>query len=139
MMFHELAIGIAVNLMVMLVHVGATSGLFVFSDWFIPTSTKRPTHARHLALLAIANAALLIAHMLEVGIWAIVFEKQGLVAQGQHAYFAAFATYTTLGTGDALQTPHTRLLEPMAAASGILMFGWSTVIILHILQRNTAR
>lgn len=138
-MFHELAIGVAVNLLVMLVHVGATSCLFLFSDWFIPTSPARPTHARHLALLAIANAVLLIAHMLEVGIWAVVFERQGLVPPGQHAYYAAFASYTTLGTGDALPTPHMRLLEPMAAVSGILMFGWSTVIILHILQRNTAR
>ena len=138
-MLHELAIGVAVNLVVMLVHVGATSCLFLFSDWFIPTSSRRPTHARHIALLVIANAVLLFAHMLEVGIWAVVFERQGLVPQGQHAYYAAFATYTTLGIGDALQTPHTRLLEPMAAASGILMFGWSTVIILHILQRNTAR
>jgi len=138
-MLNALAIGVAVNLLVMLVHVGATSCLFLFSDWFIPASAKRPTHARHIALLGIANAVLLIAHMLEVGIWAIVFERQGLVPEGLHAYYAAFASYTTLGTGDALQTPHTRLLEPMAAVSGILMFGWSTVIILHILQRNTAR
>lgn len=138
-MFHDLAIGVAVNLMVMLVHVGATSCLFLFSDWFIPASTKHPTHARHIALLAIANAVLLIAHLLEVGIWAVVFERHGLVPPGQHAYYSAFASYTTLGTGEALQTPHTRLLEPMAAVSGILMFGWSTVIILHILQRNTAR
>lgn len=138
-MFHELAIGIAVNLMVMLVHVGATSCLFLFSDWFIPTSPKRPTHARHMALLAIANAMLLIAHMLEVGIWAVVFERRGLVPKEGDAYYSAFVVYTTLGHGDTLTTPGSRLLEPMAAASGILMFGWSTVIIIHILQRNTAR
>ena len=138
-MFHELAIGVAVNLMVMLVHVGATSGLFLFSDWFIPTSSKRPTHARHIILLATANAVLLLAHLLEVGIWAAVFERNGLVPHGQDAYYSAFASYTTLGSGDVLQVAGTRLLEPMAAASGILMFGWSTVIIIHILQRNTAR
>ena len=43
--------------------------------------------------------------------------------------------YTTLGYGDVVMTPSWRLLGPLEAADGMLMFGVSTAVIFAVIQR----
>ena len=43
--------------------------------------------------------------------------------------------YTTLGYGDLIMTPSWKLLGPMEAADGMLMFGVSTAILFAVIQR----
>jgi len=49
------------------------------------------------------------------------------------AYFA-FVNYTTLGYGDILPASDWRLLGPIAAMNGVLLFGWSTAVIYDVLR-----
>jgi hypothetical protein len=49
-------------------------------------------------------------------------------------YFA-FVNYTTLGYGDVLPVERWRLLGPMTAMNGVLLFGWSTAVIFDVLRR----
>jgi hypothetical protein len=46
--------------------------------------------------------------------------------------------YTTLGYGDVTPGERWRLLGPITAMNGVLMFGWSTAVIFEVLRR-TAR
>jgi hypothetical protein len=48
----------------------------------------------------------------------------------------AFVNYTTLGYGDILPIPNWRILGPMAAMNGILLFGWSTAVIYDVLRTS---
>jgi hypothetical protein len=46
----------------------------------------------------------------------------------------AFVNYTTLGYGDILPAQNWRLLGPMTAMNGVLLFGWSAAVIYDILR-----
>lgn len=132
---HELMIGVSVNVAVMLVHLAATFLLIDFIGPFQKRMRMHP-HVRLLMALAATNVVLLTAHLGEVGIWAAVYDWMGLVQHSRDAFYSAFVNYTTLGYGDSLQETRTRLLGPMAACSGILMFGWSTALLIEVLQRH---
>ena len=43
--------------------------------------------------------------------------------------------YTTLGYGNVVPAERWRLLGPMTAMNGVLMFGWSTAVIFEVLRR----
>src|SRR5260221_8934287 len=53
-------------------------------------------------------------------------------------YFA-FVNCTTLGYGDVVPLERWRLLGPVTAMNGILLFGWSTAVIFEVLRRTLAR
>jgi Ion channel len=53
-------------------------------------------------------------------------------------YFA-FVNYTTLGYGDVVPVAHWRLLGPLTAMNGMLLFGWSTAVIFEVLRKATKR
>jgi hypothetical protein len=50
------------------------------------------------------------------------------------AYYHSAVNYTTLGYGDVIMTAAWRLLGPLEAADGMLMFGVSAVIFALIQQ-----
>ena len=50
-------------------------------------------------------------------------------------YYHSAVNYTTLGYGDMIMTPSWRLLGPLEATNGALMFGVSTAIIFTVMQR----
>jgi hypothetical protein len=54
---------------------------------------------------------------------------------GTIIYFA-FVNYTTLGYGDVIPIERWRLLGPMTAMNGVLLFGWSTAVIFEVLRRT---
>jgi hypothetical protein len=53
-------------------------------------------------------------------------------------YFA-FVNYTTLGYGDITPVERWRLLGPITAMNGVLLFGWSTAVIFEVLRRTARR
>ncbi|HEX8817585.1 MAG TPA: ion channel, partial [Terriglobales bacterium] len=50
-------------------------------------------------------------------------------------YYHSAVNFTTLGYGDMLLSPHWRMLGPLEAATGMLMFGVSTAQVFTIIQR----
>ena len=48
----------------------------------------------------------------------------------------AFVNYTTLGYGDVTPLKEWRLVGPMTAMNGILMFGWSTAVLFEVLRKT---
>ncbi|MGK9230570.1 potassium channel family protein [Inquilinus limosus] len=80
-------------------------------------------------------AVLMLAHLAEIAIWALVYNALDVIewrAPGDAFYFA-FVNYTTLGYGDVLPAPRWRLLGPMTTLNGILLAGWSTAVIFDTL------
>ena len=54
-----------------------------------------------------------------------------------HSIFMVI-TLTTLGYGDIVLTEQWRLLAAIEAANGIIMFGWSTALVIAVVQRTFA-
>jgi hypothetical protein len=95
-------------------------------------------HRRHQSWLATIMVAtvgvLLLAHVAEVGLWSIAYALLGAAPPGADNLYFAFVNYTTLGYGDVLPVEEWRLLGPMAAMNGVLLFGWSTAVIFEVLR-----
>ena len=53
----------------------------------------------------------------------------------ENAFYFSMVTYTTLGCGDIVLDERWRLLSSFEAANGIIMFGWTTAIVIYVVQR----
>ena len=87
-----------------------------------------------VAIVCIATLLVGAAHLLEISIWAFVFVFCREFAQFAGAFYHSATNYTTLGYGDVVMTPSWKLLGPLEAADGMLMFGVSTAIIVSVIQ-----
>jgi hypothetical protein len=77
----------------------------------------------------------LAAHLAEVAVWAVLFMMLGEFSTFGTAYYHSAVNYTTLGYGDIMMSPSWRLLGPLEAADGMLMFGVSIAIVFAVIQR----
>jgi hypothetical protein len=84
-------------------------------------------------------SVLMIAHALEVIAWSLAYLTVGAAPAGADLVYFAFVNYTTLGYGDVVPLERWRLLGPITAMNGVLLFGWSTAVIFEVLRRTLAR
>ena len=97
--------------------------------------TSRPR--LHLMTLMVVTAlVLIIAHTAEIIIWSLAYAAVGAAPAGSDLLDFAFVNYTTLGYGDVTPLKEWRLLGPMTAMNGILMFGWSTAVLFEVLRKT---
>jgi hypothetical protein len=76
-----------------------------------------------------------LAHLMEIALWGVLFVVCGEFPDFGTAFYHSAVNYTTLGYGDVIMTPAWRLLGPLEAANGVLLFGVTTALIIAILQR----
>ena len=88
-----------------------------------------------VAIVALVVSFAFVAHLLEIAVWAVLFVICGEFPEFGTAYYHSAVNYTTLGYGDVIMTPSWRLLGPLEAANGALMFGVSTAMIFAVIQR----
>jgi len=82
---------------------------------------------------------LMVTHALEVIVWSVAYSMVDAAPAGADRTYFAFVNYTTLGYGDVTPVERWRLLGPMTAMNGVLLFGWSTAVIFEVLRRTLAR
>ncbi len=88
--------------------------------------------------LAIVVSTILFAfaaHLIEIALWAVLFVICGEFQEFGIAYYHSAVNYTTLGYGDLIMTPSWKLLGPLEAADGSLLFGVSTAMIFAVIVR----
>jgi hypothetical protein len=88
-----------------------------------------------LAIAVFVISIAFAAHLLEIGLWAVLFVALGEFQEFGTAFYHSAVNYTTLGYGDLLLTPSWRLLGPIEAANGGLMFGVSTAMVFAVTGR----
>ena len=49
-------------------------------------------------------------------------------------FYFAFVNYTTLGYGDVVPSAEWRLIGPITAMNGVLLFGWSTAVLFDVIR-----
>ena len=88
-----------------------------------------------IAVMIPTVSVLMATHALEVLVWSLAYlVVDAAPADADRVYFA-FVNYATLGYGDVLMTPAWRLLGPLEATNGALMFGVSAAMVFAVLQR----
>jgi hypothetical protein len=97
--------------------------------------------ARLVALLSVTMLALMIAHVMEVAVWAAFYGLAGFpiqetgTAKFSGGYFEfAFENYTALGYGDAVAGGGWRMIGPVTGLNGLLLIGWSVAIIFEVMR-----
>jgi len=91
-----------------------------------------------IAVMAATASVLMLAHTSEILVWSLAYDLVDAVDEStDHLYFA-FVNYTTLGYGDIVPVERWRLLGPMTAMNGVLLFGWSTAVIFEVLRKTMA-
>jgi hypothetical protein len=78
---------------------------------------------------------LMIGHASEVLVWALAYAIVNAAPSGADLAYFAFVNYATLGYGDITPVEPWRLLGPITAMNGMLLFGWSTAVIFEVLRR----
>ena len=73
--------------------------------------------------------------MIEVAVWALLFMICGEFKDFGAAYYHSAVNYSTLGYGDVIMSSTWKLLGPLEAADGSLMFGVSTAMIFAVILR----
>ena len=92
-----------------------------------------------MAVMIPTVSILMIAHGLEVMVWSLAYLVVGAAPPGADLVYFAFVNYTTLGYGDVTPLENWRLLGPLTAMNGVLLFGWSTAVIFEVLRRTLRR
>jgi len=85
-------------------------------------------------IIVLVMLATLAAHLIEIALWAEVFVICGEFQYFGTAFYHSAVNFTTLGYGDMVMTPHWRLLGPLEAANGMLLFGVSTAMVFALIQ-----
>jgi Ion channel len=103
----------------------------------------RRTRTFDIVLLSMVMLVMLFSNFAQMVIWALLFVVLGEFTElGAALYFSA-VNFATLGYGDIVMSDRWRLLGPLEAASGILMFGLSTAVmtaaVLDVIRSNFAR
>jgi hypothetical protein len=86
-----------------------------------------------IAVMVATVSVLMGAHASEVIVWSLAYATVGAAPKGADLVYFAFVNYTTLGYGDVVPVERWRLLGPMTAMNGVLLFGWSTAVIFQVL------
>jgi hypothetical protein len=88
-----------------------------------------------IAIMIATVSVLMVAHLAEVLVWSLAYTIVRAAPPGTDLIYFAFVNYTTLGYGDVTPVERWRLLGPMTAMNGVLLFGWSTAVIFEVLRR----
>lgn len=101
------------------------------------------TASVNVMLLYTVLLLLTLAYFAETLIWAWLFMLLGEFEDFKTAIYHSGVNFVTLGYGDVVMSPRWRMLGPLEAANGILMFGLSTAVmtaaVLDIIKQNNAR
>ena len=90
-------------------------------------------------VMVMTALVLMLAHTFEAVVWALAYWLLRAAPAGGDLLYFALVNYTTLGYGDITPVKEWRLMGPMAAMNGILMFGWSTAVLFEVLQKTLER
>ncbi|WP_426271736.1 ion channel [Dyella kyungheensis] len=101
------------------------------------------TASGNVLLLYTVLLLLTLGYFTETVIWAALFMLLGEFDDFRTALYHSGVNFVTLGYGDVVMSARWRLLGPLEAANGILMFGLSTAVmtaaVLDIINQNKAK
>ena len=96
---------------------------------------RRPRPSRWFGLFVAIAGWIVLLHLLEISLWAIVYVLDEAMPDLQSALYFSAVTYTTTGYGDLVLSKEWRLVGAIEALTGILMCGWSTGFFFAVVSR----
>ncbi len=91
-------------------------------------------HSAGKAIILGCFVVLFFAHLAEAMAWGLLIWRAGLAPSFSEGLYFSATSMTALGYGDVVLAPPWRLIGPLAAISGLLMFGCSTAFLFVVIQ-----
>src|SRR5215472_1981430 len=106
-----------------------------FVVWVLRVGYAGTTFWRNFTVTIGVHLILLTALLAQVAVWAGAFLACGALPDYATAFYHSAVNFTTLGYGDIVMPPAWRLLGPVEAANGVLMFGLSASAMFAVTNR----
>ena len=107
----------------LIVRLAGTNTRILYSSW-----------VTRIGLIGLLVLTMVMASVIEVLVWAATFLATGALTGLEQALYFSAVTFTTLGYGDVVLGEDWRMLGALAAMNGIIMFGWTTALIVAFLS-----
>jgi hypothetical protein len=138
-MILPLALGLGVFVLTLCVQAVPTAIFIKVASSKHPRSWTRPSFRANFVLLQVAALLLALAHLADIALWALLFCLCGEFAEFEVAFYHSAVNYSSLGYGDIVMSARWRLLGPLEAMNGIVMFALSTALMFALLTRLIER
>lgn len=108
------------------------------------STSARGTEPRGAPLAGFTRIAsvmvlLMAGVIVQIAIWAGLYGLLDLFEDAETALYFSGVTFTSLGYGDLVLKAPARLLAPLEAATGLLMFGITTAVLIGAIQFGEGR
>ena len=89
----------------------------------------------HVAMVMVVTLIAAVGHLLQMALWATAFLGCGEFRDFETAFYHSAVNYTSLGYGDIVMSERWRLLGPLEATTGVLLFGISAATVFAVMSR----
>ena len=127
-MLLNLLVGLPVMVLCLVLQaVFVTTNLRYYARFRI-SDRKRESQWHEIVVLSTVMLLMLLSNLAQMVIWAMLFMLLGEFGDFSTALYHSAVNFVTLGYGDIVMSARWRLLGPLEAVNGILMFGISTAV-----------
>jgi hypothetical protein len=137
-MVFALLLGIGTLLVSLLSYCMATALLVDLVVRLIRKGYAGPRFWKNIAIMTIVSLVTAMEHLLLVALWALVLLLCGATSTFEDAFYGSAQNYTALGYGDFILSERWRLLGPLEAINGLLLFGLSAAVMFTVMSRLIA-
>ncbi|WP_300322109.1 ion channel [Accumulibacter sp.] len=130
----DLMIGLPTMLLCLVLQVSVT---FWVVKYYIRQSARRLSGGGLLAgvrPLLVVMVVMMVGNFLQMALWGALFVVLGEFESFHEAVYHSAVNFTTLGYGDVVMSGKWKLLGPLEAANGVLMFGITSAALMAVLQ-----
>ncbi|WP_027231501.1 potassium channel family protein [Phyllobacterium sp. UNC302MFCol5.2] len=115
----------------------------VYAARYFARATRQPLGPKPLRGIFLQFSVLMLmlmtGNIVQVAFWALLYRLLGAVEDFETAMYFSGVTFTSLGYGDVVLHGQMRLLAPLQAANGLMMFGITTALFISVIQQVTAK
>ncbi len=89
---------------------------------------------KNVAVMMSVTLVTAATHLIPVAVWAVALLLVGEMSTFEKAFYVSAENYTALGYGDIVLSERWRLLGPLEAINGLLLFGLSTAVLFAVMH-----
>lgn len=90
---------------------------------------------KNVLVMMIVSLVTAATHLIQIALWAVALLLSGEISTFETAFYYSAENYTALGYGDIILSEQWRLLGPLEAINGLLLFGLSTGVMFAVMNR----
>jgi hypothetical protein len=130
-----LTVGIATTIVTVVIHALALRTIFQYVRRERTRGVAGVRFWRDVLIVTGVVVVAFAAHLVEIAIWGSVYYRIGEFPDLATAFYQSAVNYTTLGDETVTVSGSWRLLGPIEAADGMLLFGITTATIYAVIHR----